>query len=369
MTTSSILRPRAHWLVALLGFGLTSACGNLDEQDTSDAWVLALTRWDATHVLALRGNYSEPVVLDLATGKQTGKLNLTKYYQDIESLGDGSFIARHNQSIDYLESDGRIKTAIPGHQFIGAVVSGDHSTLAYADSVDTQDSFIGVTSLQPAVVRRFSPTGLHFNLNSEGLALATDGILLAYLQRWNVGLARTDQSHLSDDPATVPTCNLDQGPDLWGVPLALAMSPVESKLAVVSSEGLLRIFDVGQYPSCPMLVKAPAIPGDSSPFDVHVRYSPNGSSIAITVSILTVADGATVGTWTNEVRLFDANTGTATGVLPVAQEELAVYESASRLITDVLWTDAGDRLTVAGQVIPVQHWDVATATLLWSTKL
>jgi len=83
-----------------------------------------------------------------------------------------------------------------------------------------------------------------------------------------------------------------------------------------------------------------------------------------------VADGTEVGMWTNEVRLFDAHTGAAVGVLPVGQEEVPVYyQSPSRIITDVLWSDAGDRLTVAGQSLFVQHWDVATATLLWSTKL
>jgi WD40 repeat protein len=369
--TPSIARPRTAVIgVLLLGLALTSACGNLDEQDTDPPWVAALTRWDATHLLALRGYYREPVVLDLATGKQTGKLNLSEYYRDIEALGDGAFVARHNQSIDYLESDGRIKYSIPGHVFVGSVVSADHSTLAYADCMDAQASFIGVASLQPAVLQRYSPAGLHDNIDDEGLALSNDGSLLAFVQGWNVALAKSDVPHPSDPPATVPTCAPDQGPEAWGAPSALAMSPVENLLAVLSLDGLLRIFDVGQYPACTMLAKFAAVTDASTAFDPHLRYAPNGSTIAVTVSRLSVADGTEVGMWTNEVRLFDAHTGAAVGVLPVGQEEVPVYyQSPSRIITDVLWSDAGDRLTVAGQSLFVQHWDVATATLLWSTKL
>jgi hypothetical protein len=362
--TSSISRRCQALLAILVGLGLTSACGNLDEQDTWSPSVVALTRWDATHVLALRLNFEEPAILDLATGKQTGKLGVSKYYQDIESLGDGAFIARHNQSIDYLEPDGRIKYSVPGHVFIDSVVSGDHSTLAYADNVDGQQSFIGVTSLMPATIRRFSPAGLHPDLNSEGLALSSDGTLLAFLQDWEIGLAKTDDYN---HPATVPTCAVDQGPDAWGIPRALAMSPVESKLAVLTSDGFLRIFDVGQYPSCPMLLKFPAAPNADFAFGPQLRYSPNGSTIAVAIS--NDVAGAEVLTWINEVRLFDANTGASTGVLPVDREDTPKDDPVARFISDMQWSDAGDQLTVAGQAIFVQHWDVASATLLWSTKL
>lgn len=356
-------------IALLFGLTLASACGNLDEQDSSYPSVLALTRWDATHVLAVRGSYPEPVVLDLATGKQTGKLGLGKYYQDIESLGDGAFVARHNQSIDYLESDGRIKYSVPGHVLIDAVVSADRSTLAYADYMDAQESFIGVTSLQPTTVSRYSLAGLHFDLKREGLALSRDGTLLAYLQSTNVGLARTDGPHPAGDAPTVPTCNLDQGPDLWGVPIALAISPVDDKLAVLSSDGLLRIFDLAQYPNCPMLVRMPAVTDDTSPFDLHLRYSPNGAILAVSVSRTIPDHASAIQTWINEVRLFDANTGAAVGLLPVGREEAPIGDSGARLIDDMQWSDAGDQLTVAGQFIFVQHWDVATTTLLWSTKL
>lgn len=362
--TSSISRRCEALLAILVPLGLTSACGNLDEQDTWSPSVVALTRWDATHVLALRLNFKEPVVLDLATGKQTGKLDVAKYYQDIEALDGGAFIARHNQSIDYLEADGRIKYSVPGHVFIDSVVSGDHSTLAYADNVDGQESFIGVTSLMPATIRRYSPAGLHPDIDNEGLALSSDGTLLAFLQDWEIGLAKTDDDH---HPATVPTCVVDQGPDTWGVPRALAMSPAESKLAVLTSDGFLRIFDVGQYPSCPMLLKFPATPDADFAFGPQLRYSPSGSTIAVAVS--KEVGGSEVLTWINEVRLFDANTGASAGVLPVAQEDTPKDDAVARFISDVQWSDAGDQLTVAGQAIFVQHWDVASATMLWSTKL
>jgi hypothetical protein len=350
-------------LATVLGLALTSACGNLDEQDTWAPSVLALTRWDATHVLALRLNFKEPVVLDLATGKQTGQLEVATHYQDIEALDGGAFIARHSQSLDYLESNGRIKTSVPGHLFLDSVVSADHSTLAYADNMDGQDSFIGVTSLMPATIRRFSPTGLHQSLNSEGLALSSDGTLLAFLQNWEVALAKTDDYR---HPATLPTCAMDPSAEPWGLPIALAMSPVESKLAVFTWDGFLRVFDVGQYPSCTMLLKVPAVPNAQSTYSPLLRYSPNGAAIALALSNQGTAPEAF--TWNNEVRLFDANTGAAAGVLPIDSGE-SPMGTAAHFISDMQWSDTADQLTVAGQAMNVQQWDLATATLLWSTKL
>jgi WD40 repeat protein len=361
--TSSISRRYPSLLATILGLALTSACGNLDEQDTWSPSVLALTRWDATHVLALRLNFKEPVILDLATGRQTGQLDVATYYQDIESLDNGAFIASNYQSLDYLESNGRIKYSVSGHLFLDSVVSGDHTTLAYADNVDGQVSFIGVTSLMPATIRRYSPAGLHPDLNSESLALSTDGTLLAFLQDWEIGLAKTDDYN---HPAEVPTCTIDQGPETWGIPRALAMSPVESKLALFTSDGFLRVFDVGQYPSCTMLLKVAASTDVQSTFSPLLRYSPNGSAIALAVSSQGSAPEAF--TWNNEVRLFDASTGAAAGVLPIDSGE-SPMGTAAHFISDMQWSDGGDQLTVAGQAMDVQHWDLATATLLWSAKL
>jgi hypothetical protein len=361
--------------LALALLFLVSACGNLDEQDTNMPGVLALTEWDDAHVLALRLNYEDPVILDLQTGSPSGKLDVGKYYQDIEALGDGTFVARHHQSLDVLGSDGRIDEgrSISGHVFTATAISADRSTLAYSDYVDPTIAFVGVESLKPGVGRKSAP-GLHPNLLPGGLALSVDGSVVAFVQGFDVALASTVVygPGTAPTPLTLPpssTCVLAQGPDVFSQPVGLAVSPVDNRLAAVKMDGSIQLFDLGHYPDCPLLSVIPSPAPGSVELSPLVRFSPNGALLAVGDERWEVPDGAEAGTRTLGVRLLDASTGALLGELPVGRWEVPVGDSITYLISDLLWSAAGDRLTVAGQNFPVQHWEVATATLLWATEL
>ena len=57
--------------------------------------------------------------------------------------------------------------------------------------------------------------------------------------------------------------------------------------------------------------------------------------------------------------------------------ELSVYQwemtspppAIAPLITDLQWSPAGDRLVVSTSDGPLQQWDVASGTIVWSLKL
>jgi WD40 repeat protein len=57
--------------------------------------------------------------------------------------------------------------------------------------------------------------------------------------------------------------------------------------------------------------------------------------------------------------------------LPIYAWEMAssTVATGGALITDLQWSDAGDRLAVSTSDGPVQQWDVASGVLLWSASL
>ena len=53
---------------------LVPGCGNLDETNADPPSVKAVAWWDASHLVALRTYYKQPVLVDAATGSKTGTL-------------------------------------------------------------------------------------------------------------------------------------------------------------------------------------------------------------------------------------------------------------------------------------------------------
>jgi WD40 repeat protein len=367
-TASSQQEFRARLAIILLLLA-ASACGDLDERDTYPPSVEALTRWDASHVLALRTYRPEVAIIDLQSGKQTGELNLPKYYDDIESLGNGTFVAEHHQSIDYIDSAGRdANRSIPGVVFGGIAVSADYSTLAYSDYVKSSQATIEIVSLQSGVVR-FSPPGLYYNVANwfyDGLVLSRDGSLVAFTGA-DVGFARTyfPDPHAPGE-VTVSNCTLTQlNPSYRGGALTLAFSPVEDNLAVGSVVGSVEVFDLSNHTDCRSLwAMAVANPTDQIR---HMRYSPSGSVLAVAAETSEAQGDTTIGT--TAIKLLDATSGALLGSFSTYQRGTTGQLGSGPSITDMLWSDAGDRLTLSASGGPVQEWDVATGALLWEIDL
>jgi WD40 repeat protein len=333
------------------------ACGDLDETDADPPSVNALALWDSSHVVAVRTYYKNPVIVDLQTGKQTATLSSEKYYEDIATIGNGQFICLQNQSLDFFRSDGSLdqNRSIPSAQFTGMAVSADRSTLAYALALDPTQNSIAVVDLPSGETR--SPTlGVSFNLTSS-LSVSRDGKLVAFAQG-DVEVVATRA------PQTTGTCVLDYDPRHPGGPLATAFSPAGDKLAVSKDDGGVDIFDVGQFPDC-TLVSSTFSPEEQPPKIWHVSYSPDGSILAVSVEH---ADSQT-GVMTGAVRLLDGGTGAVLKELSVYQWEMRtdppVYGPA---ISDLQWSEAGDQLSVSTSNGPIQQWDVATGTLLWTAS-
>jgi WD40 repeat protein len=351
-----------------------SACGDLDEKDTYLPSAVALTRWDASHVLALRTNYPEAAVIDLQSGKQTGALKLPKYYDDIESIGNGTFVAEHHQSIDFVDSSGRIDTrrgSIPGVVFGGITVSADYSTLAYSDYVKSSQATIEVVSLQSGIRRLSSPPGLYDSVGNsfgDGLVLSRDGGLVAFAQG-NASFARTYfPGPNTPGEVTVSNCVLTQlDPSYRGGATTLAFSPVEDKLAVGSVVGSVEVFDLSNQTDCRSLWAIPV--ANPTGLVRFIRYSPSGSILAVALQTSEAQGDTTIGV--TAIKLLDATDGALLGSFSTYPGGPADPQggSSSPVITDMLWSDAGDRLTLSASGGPVQGWDVATGTLLWEIDL
>jgi len=368
-------RTARHHAGAALAFAVLAAvpaCGNLDETDADPPSVDALALWQSSQLVAVRTYHKEPVIVDLQSGTPTGKLPSGKSYNDVEPLGNGDFIALHNQSIDFVDAGGRIdeSRSIAGYVLTHMAVSADRATLAYAELIDPTTNKIGIVDLPSGNVR-FSPPGVTFN-NGDSLSVSRDGNLVAFALG-DVGVART---HAPDpaapDVPAVSTCVLAFYPPLYGGPVATACSPVEDKLAVSQVDGGLNIFDLGHYPDCRLLSNLPSqSPSpDNQPRIWHLQYSPSGSVLAISVETEEPSQTAGVTVMTGVVRLLDAGTGAALRDLSVYQWETTPGpRSGGPLITDLQWSEAGDRISVSITDGPVQQWDVATGNLLWSAKL
>jgi WD40 repeat protein len=368
-TASNQQRCRARLTILLLLLA-ASACGDLDEKDTYPPSVEALTRWDASHVLALRTYRPEVAIIDLQSGKQTGELNLPKYYDDIESLGNGTFVAEYHQSIDYIDSAGRLdpNRSIPGVGFGGIAVSADYSTLAYSDYVKSSQATIEVVSLQRGV-GRFSPPGLYDNAGNsfnDGLVLSRDGNLVAFAE----ADARFARTYFPDPHApsevTVSNCVLTQlNPAYGGGAGTLAFSPVEDRLAVGSVVGSVEVFDLSNHTDCLSLwAISVANPADRIRF---IRYSPSGSVLAAAVETSEAEGDTTIGI--TVIDLLNATSGALLGSFSTYRRGPLGQVSNGPIISDMLWSDAGDRLTLSASGGPVQEWDVATGTLLWEIDL
>jgi len=360
--------------------GAAPACGDLDEKDTTPPSVEALTRWDSSHVLALRTYYENAAIVDLHSGRKTGELKLGRYYRDIKSLGNGTFVAVHNQWIDFIHSDGRVDTgrSIPGGIFGGVAVSADLSTLAYSDYGDSQDATVHVVSLQDGI-ERLSPPGAYNGANNDfddGLVLSGNGNLVAFINA-DVGFAKTYASNPPPDPNTpevpaVARCVLKQlNPNYGGGAMTIDFSPVQDQLAVASLVGFVEIFDLSDQQDCQLLLAIPDVDSSGMTGRIgHLRYSPDGSVLAATVERSEYDGTSGITSFTIVIRLFDATTGALRTELPAYQwQSTDPLGSEGPMVTDLLWSDAGDRLTVSAWNGPVQCWDIASATLLWEARL
>jgi len=357
-------RPTEHH-IGLVSFALLAAsiaaCGDLDETDTDPPSVNALASWDSFHLVAVRTYHKNPVLLDLESGRQTGTLDSDQYYEDIAAIGDGEFICLHNQSIDFFRSDGTRdeSRSIGGTLFDSMTISADGSTLAYVKALDPTSDAIGIVDL-PSGHLRFTPD-VSFNLGSS-LSLSRDGNLVAFAQG-DVAVATTRA------PGTISTCVLEHDPLRAGGPVATAFSPVDDKLAVTKVDGGLNVFDLGQYPDCRLLWNVPS--ADDIPTRMeHIKYSPDGSVVAISVERVEPSQAPDVLINTGAIRLVDAATGTMFKELPIFRWEMTSDpRSGGPRFSDLEWSEAGDRLTISTSNGPVQQWDVVTGILLWSTRL
>jgi len=349
------------------------ACGNLDETDSDPPSVRALALWDSSQLVAVRTYHKEPILVDLQTGRTTGKLISGKYYNDVEPLGDGGFIGLHNQSIDFVLSDGQIdeSRSIPGDLLTSMRISTDRSTLAYAKAVDPTTNSIAIVDL-PSGNERFSPPGVTFSL-PDSLSLSRDGTLVAFAQG-DVTVART---HAPDptapDVPAATTCALAYFPPQSGGPVATAFSPVRDQLAVSTAGGGLNIFDLSSYPDCHLLRNIPASSPFLGPFVLqisHMQFSPTDPVLAMSVEGASASQTGVVTTMAGVIRVIETVSGGTLIELPVYRWEMASDpRSSGPLITDLQWSPAGDRITVSTTQGPVQQWDVATGTLLWSARL
>jgi WD40 repeat protein len=154
-----------------------------------------------------------------------------------------------------------------------------------------------------------------------------------------------------------------------GGPLATAFSPVEDKLAVSKVDGGLNIFDLSQFPACTLLSSIVS-PEDPAPTISHVAFSPDGTVVAFSVEQTTASATGVPVARTGAIRLVDVATAAVLKELPVYQwQATADASNYGPLVTDLQWSETGDRLAVSTSNGPVQQWDVATATLLWSASL
>jgi len=369
--TSRNGRTARHHAAAAVTFALLAAipaCGNLDETDSDPPSVRSLAAWNSSQLVAVRTYHKEPILVDVQTGRTTGELVSRKYYNDVEPLGDGGFIGFHNQSIDFVLSNVQIddSRSIPGDVLTYMTISADRSTLAYARAIDSTTSSVTFVDL-PSGNARFSPPGGTLNLWTS-LSLSRDGTLAAFTQG-DVTVART---HAPDPtvPATT-TCVIGADPPHSVSPFATAFSPVEDKLAVSLGDGGLNIFDLGHYPDCHLLLNIPSpLPDNAAPPISHMQYSPTGSVLGLSVETAEASPTGVVIAMTGVIRLVDAGTGATLRELPVYHWQLASDPTSSGpLITDLQWSPAGDRITVSTTQGPVQQWDVAAGTLLWSASL
>ena len=338
------------------------ACGDLDETDADPPSVTALAAWDSSHLVALRTYYKEPVLVDVQSGKQTGTLSADKWYQDIAVIGNGEFVGLQNQAIDFYKSDGTLDAgrSITASQFTAMAMSADRSTLAYATAVDPTHNNIGILDLPNGAARSPAPD-VSFNLASS-LSLSRDGNLVAFAEG-DVEVAATHA------PGTTSTCVLAYDQRHPGGPLATAFSPVADKLAVSKLDGGVNIFDLSQFPAC-TLVWSFVSPEDNAPSIEHVAYSPDGTVLGVSVEQTTASATGVPVARTGAIRLLDAGTGAVVKELPVYQWQMTADGSDyGPLITDLQWSETGDRLSVSTSDGPVEQWDVATGTLLWSAKL
>jgi len=352
---------RACLAVSLALLAGVSACGDLDETDADLPSVDALASWDSSHLVALRTYHKDPVIVDLQSGKQTGTLSSGKYYDDIAVIGGGEFICLQNQSLDFFRSDGTLDTArsIAASQFTRMTMSADRSTLAYAMAVDPTRSSVGILDL-PSGAPRSPVPDVSFNLPSS-LSISRDGNLVAFAQG-DVGVAMTHA------PGTTSTCVLAYDQRHPGGPLATAFSPVDDKLAVSKDDGGMNIFDLSQFPDC-TLVSSFVSPEDNPPRIARVDYSPDASILAISVEQSVSSQTGVISAATGAIRLLDASTGAIVKELSVYQwEATADPSNVSPSITDLQWSETGDRLTVSTANGPIQQWDVAAGTRLWSAS-
>lgn len=365
---------RLRLMVAFAIFLGAPGCGDLDEKDTEPPSTIALARWDSSHLLVLSSYYTHAFIVDLQSGVPTGKMNLGDYYQDIESAGNGSFLGSRNQSIDYFASDGRIdmKRSIQGASlYENLAVAADFSTFAYTSfaSRSATKMTVSVVSLKDGA-QRVSPPGEYDPFGPSpywtGLALSRDGELVAFPGGTFDAVVATTVPPVASDPndsgaPAISACQNQWPADAqsFGSAVGLDFSPVASELTIGFANGWVSTFDLSHYPDCVMLRTLQV--ADNHPLISIVKYSPDGSLLAVASSGYVNQD--LNGFW---IDLIDANTGLPIRNWLVSQSAAGVVSAT--LITDILWSDTSDRLSISLQT-SIQHWDVTTATLLWERVL
>ena len=353
---------RAGLAVTLALLAGVPACGDLDETDSDPPSVDALALWDSSHLVAVRTYHKDPVIVDLQTGKQTRTLSSDTYYSDIAVIGNGEFVCLQNQSIDFFRSDGTrdADRSIPGALFSHMTVSADRSTLAYGIESDPTTNTIGIVDL-PGGGQSFLSPDVAFNLGTS-LSISRDGKLVAFANG-DVGVAATHA------PAATSMCALALDPRHPGSALATAFSPVDDKLAASMVDGDVNVFDLAHFPDC-TLVSSYLSPEDDPSTIQHMAFSPDGSVLAISVEQSVPSPTAGVFVMTGAIRLVDPAAGTALAEWPVYRWEMTPDgANAGPLVTDLQWSDAGDRIAVSTSNGPIQQWDVASSALLWSASL
>ncbi|HVY38978.1 MAG TPA: WD40 repeat domain-containing protein [Polyangia bacterium] len=346
--------------VTLALLAATPACGDLDETDADPPSVNALAALDSSHLVAARTYYTDPVVLDAQSGAQIAKVTSTKVYYDVESIGDGELVGMTNQSIDFFGANGKVDEtrSILETLITAMAVSADRSTLAWAVVAGSGESNLRLADLSTGTQRAPAPD-VSFGM---GLSLSRDGNLAAVGQ----GDAGVVMTHA---PWTRTTCALDLDPRHPGAALATAFSPVADRLAVSMVGGGVNIFDLSEFPDCARVSSYVAPDDDTADLD-HLAYSPDGTVLAISVEKTTASAMGVPVAATGVIRLLDAATASLLKELPVYQwQRTADPSNDSPAISDLQWSQTGDRLAVSTVEGPVQQWDVASGTRLWSVNL
>jgi WD40 repeat protein len=336
------------------------ACGDLDENDADPPSVNALAALDASHLVAVRSNYRDPVILDAQTGARTGMLTVAKYYDDVAAIGNGELVYLQNQSIDFYRADGTMDAtrSIVEPQITSMAVSADHSTLAWAVAMSVSENTVRIADLSTGVQRDPAPD-VTFNM---GLSISRDGNLVAFDQA-DVEVLMTHA------PGTRATCLLDSDQRHAGAAVVTAFSPAADKLAVTNLDGRVNIFDLGHFPDCTLAVSS--VPSEGNPPSVgNVQFSPDGALLAISVEQTAASPAGEPLATTGVVRVLDVATAALLKELPVYQwQKTSDPSNYSPYVTDLQWSETGDRLTVSTARGPVQQWDVASGTHLWSAAL